>query len=95
MLARLWKTGHIYIYEMLLNITYIFYIHDSFLFLVILIILRDTLLPGPLGSLSPGVYAVELPRKRLLVTNKMCVCGKKLTLVGFCGILCLFLGGFI
>ena len=59
---------------MLLNITYIFYIHDSFLFLVILIILRDTLLPGPLGSLSPGVYAVELPGNRLLVTNKMCVC---------------------
>ena len=58
---------------MLLNITYIFYIHDSFLFLVILIILRDTLLPGPLGSLSPRVYAVELPGKRLLVTNKMCV----------------------
>ena len=78
---------------MLLNITYIFYIHDSFLFLVILIILRDTLLPGPLGSLSPGVYAVELPGNRLLVTNKMCVCGKKLTLVGFCWILCFFLGG--
>ena len=80
---------------MLLNITYIFYIHDSFLFLVILIILRDTLLPGPLGSLSPGVYAVELPGNRLLVTNKMGVCGKKLTLVGFCGILCFFGGGFI